>query len=138
QYPDGILVSRDSIEQLRKQLRPKQQRESTISLIEIDADTKSYQLVCDGAVVMFTPVDGKFPDIDRVIPDPSACSVSNPITTGFDWDYMALFQKINKALTGNKLASPALLPNKEGNSAARIGFSAPCEDVVGVIMPKRL
>lgn len=84
----------------------------------------------------FTPVDGKFPDYLRVLPNGALDAAGKDLT--FDPDYLATFQRMADILAGTKSRTRShfhLYPN--GNGAAPILIPA-CPDFYGCIMPMRL
>jgi DNA polymerase-3 subunit beta len=77
--------------------------------------------------MIFTPVDGKFPDYQRVLP---RGDVSNEVAQ-FNPDFIVRFQKVGKLLVKN--AVPTIAHNGSSSSLVDIGLS----DFIGVMMPIR-
>lgn len=64
-----------------------------------EADTKKYTLrTWDGVLIPFIPIDGKFPDLRRIVPKGSASGVAVQV----DAEYLTLFAKVNKTLGAAK------------------------------------
>jgi DNA polymerase-3 subunit beta len=81
--------------------------------------------VIDG--IAFTPVDGKFPDYNRVLP---RTDMTNEVAQ-FNPDFIARFQKVGKLLANN--AVPTIAHNGIGSALVDIGLP----NFVGVMMPIR-
>ena len=76
---------------------------------------------------LFTPIDGKFPDYQRVLP---RGNISNEVAQ-FNPDFIVRFQKVGKLLVKN--AVPTIAHNGSGSSLVDIGH----KDFIGVMMPIR-
>jgi DNA polymerase III beta subunit, central domain len=85
---------------------------------------------------LFIPIDGKFPDWQRIYPKDAPFEYQGHYPT-FNWSYMADFQKMHKALGGNGIN--VLLRPKSKNEAALVDFDGTLFDhhAKGVIMPLR-
>ena len=81
--------------------------------------------VIDG--IAFTPIDGKFPDYQRVLP---RGEMTNEVAQ-FNPDFITRFQKVGKLL-GQKIA-PTISHNGGSSALVDIGLS----QFVGVMMPLR-
>lgn len=82
----------------------------------------------DGADLQFTPIDGKYPDVRRVIPTKPSGELAH-----FNYDYLADFNRVGRDGWGMKY-SVSVFPN--GLSAALVKNG--CADFVGAIMPLRV
>lgn len=76
---------------------------------------------------LFTPIDGKFPDYQRVLP---RGEVSNEVAQ-FNPDFIVRFQKVGKLLVKN--AVPTIGHNGSGSALVDIGHM----NFIGVMMPIR-
>jgi len=76
--------------------------------------------------IKYTPIDGKFPDITRVIP-----KVISGTTAQFDPDLLARFKKVAKLLSGGYVTI-----GHNGQSAAHVYIGS--DLFVGVCMPLRM
>ena len=94
--------------------------------------------VIDGAVatgnskVNITPLDGNFPDVNRVIPQKTSGEIAH-----FNYEYLLVCQKANGEFFGSKGAYIKLQHN--GNKGAK--FESEDEDgnnLIGVVMPVRI
>lgn len=81
--------------------------------------------VIGGASVNFTPVDGKFPDYVRVIPDKVTGEVAQ-----FNPDYIADFKKAYKLL-----GAKTFHIHHNGHGGAIVDFAR--DDFLGILMPMR-
>lgn len=82
--------------------------------------------------VQITPVDGKFPDVNRVIPQETSCEIAH-----FNYEYLLACQKANGDFLGGKYPWVKLQHN--GQAGAK--FEADDEDgnkLIGVVMPVRI
>lgn len=77
--------------------------------------------------LIFTPIDGKFPDYQRVLP---RTEMTNEVAQ-FNPDFIARFQKVGKMLVKN--AVPTIAHNGTGSALVDIGLP----NFVGVMMPIR-
>ena len=77
--------------------------------------------------LIFTPVEGKYPDYNRVLP---RADISNEVAQ-FNPDFIARFQKVGKALAKN--AVPVIAHNGTSSSLVDIGLPY----FIGVMMPIR-
>jgi len=77
--------------------------------------------------MIFTPIDGKFPDYQRVLP---RTNMTNEVAQ-FNPDFIARFQKVGKLLANN--AVPTIAHNGVGSALVDIGLP----NFVGVMMPMR-
>lgn len=78
------------------------------------------------AGIAFTPIEGKFPDYRRVIPD----KTSGESAPGFSPELLNVFAKVGKAL---KIKSHPIV-RTNGKDAALVHFYA-FDDFIGVLMP---
>ena len=82
--------------------------------------------------ISITPVDGKFPDINRVIPQKPSGEIAH-----FSYEYLLACQKANEEFLGRKCTYIKLQHN--GKSGAK--FESEDEDgntLIGVVMPVRI
>ena len=82
--------------------------------------------------IHITPVDGKFPDINRVIPQETSGEIAN-----FNYEYLLACQKANEEFLDRKNVYIKMQHN--GQSGAK--FESEDEDgnkLVGVVMPVRI
>lgn len=89
-------------------------------------------LICDDGKwqldnLLFTPIEGKFPDYNRVLP---RTNMTNEAAQ-FNPDFIVRFQKVGKALAKN--AVPVIAHNGSGSSLVDIGLPY----FLGVMMPIR-
>ena len=89
-----------------------------------------YQIQDGATNPTFTPIDGKFPDYARVIPE----KLADNDTAQFNPEYVLSLQKAFAALRDRKLKNyiPALL-HSHGTGIVTDGYN----DAIGVIMPVR-
>ena len=123
-----LIIPRMTIDLVNKTLNAVRKRQANVSVHE--SGTGEYQLSCDGLVFPFTPIDGRFPDVNRIIPKHTEAKHH----AGFNWTLMADFTKIAKLL-GDKYPQVGLVPNEL--CSARVDFINH-EHVQGIIMPMRL
>lgn len=84
--------------------------------------------------VKYTPIDGTFPDYNRVIPTPSDSAIA---TIGLNASYVDIMGKAVKAITSNKFANIQLHFGDTNNSPMRV--TAPSAyGFLGVLMPVRV
>lgn len=82
--------------------------------------------------IFITPVDGRFPDVNRVIPQETSGEIAH-----FNYEYLLACQKSNEEFTCSKNAYIKLQHN--GQSAAK--FESEDENdnkLIGVVMPVRI
>ena len=82
--------------------------------------------------ISITPVDGKFPDVNRVIPQEPSGEIAH-----FNYEYLLNCQKANCEFLGRKYAHIKLQHN--GQAGAK--FESEDEDgnkLIGVVMPVRI
>ena len=82
--------------------------------------------------ISITPVDGKFPDVNRVIPQKTSGEIAH-----FNYEYLLNCQKANCEFLGRKYAYIKLQHN--GQAGAK--FESEDEDgnkLIGVVMPVRI
>lgn len=84
--------------------------------------------------VSYTPIDGKFPDYNRVIPTPSKSTISE---VGLNASYVDIMGKAVKTLTGNKFANIQLHFGNDNKSPMRVTASG-AFGFLGVLMPVRI
>lgn len=120
-----FIIPGESIKQLIKSLPAKERKGAEVEVIISDGQ---YSINCIDSIVNFQPVDGKFPNIDRVIPSDYEPVIHNC----YRWKYMDDFSKI-AVLLGDRLGTAKLKPN--GNQSALVELQdsrATC-----IIMPMR-
>lgn len=84
---------------------------------------------------VFNGIDGKFPDWMRAFPRAKA-ETCDGMFPQFNWQYLADFQKIHKALGGNGVGTH-VYPSST-NTVATVEFSSqPFQDARGYVMPIR-
>ena len=89
-------------------------------------------IVTGGSKIHIAPVDGKFPDVNRVIPQKPSGEIAH-----FNYEYLFAYQKANEEFLDRKNAYIELQHN--GQSGAK--FESEDEDgnkLVGVVMPVRI
>ena len=82
--------------------------------------------------ISITPVDGKFPDINRVIPQETSGEIAH-----FNYEYLLACQKANEEFLEIKYAHIKLQHNGQAGSK----FESEDEDgnkLIGVVMPVRI
>ena len=82
--------------------------------------------------ISITPVDGKFPDVNRVIPQKPSGEIAH-----FNAEYLLAFQKANKEFLGRK----NVYIKMQHNGQAGAKFESDDEDgniLIGVVMPVRI
>lgn len=108
-----------------------------IVTLEFDTDINSCLIMMhDESVhtVKYTPIDGTFPDYNRVVPMPSDSTIA---TIGLNASYIDIMGKAVKALTGNKFSNIQLHFGDTNNSPMRV--TAPSAyGFLGVLMPVRV
>jgi DNA polymerase-3 subunit beta len=113
--PIDIIIPTETVNALKT-------KEETVELGKINEN--QYML----GNIIFTPIDGTFPDWRRIVPK----ELSNQ-TAQFNLSYLGDFAKVAKALGKG---TPAYV-NHNGESAALISFG-PNVDGFGLLMPMRL
>lgn len=130
---DDFIIPTHAISDLSKLMTPKE-RNNLLVVIEKDPDKENIftlRVVDKVKQIFFAPIDGKYPDIDRIIPkedlDMEYCGC-------FNWNYMADFYKASILITGMKSVFPELMPHGQNGAMVKFhdGF-----DTIGVLMPIR-
>ncbi len=129
---EPFIVPCEALDTLRKQLT-KKQRESDVRLPAVDTllEISDKYLECAGKVAKWQPVDGTFPEYQRVVPSTNETKLHHC----FNWNYMADFQKMNAIFGGGNGSGVSLYTN--GERGAKVEFKAD-DKALGVIMPIRL
>ena len=113
-----------------KMLKPSSAKSLDVLTIEYDAATKTGTLnVLAGMSVRFTAIDGKFPDLERVIPKTSTSGVSSQ----YQVEYFGQFAKVAKLLSNKKTQDVKIWHN--GDDVALVTLSD--ERYIGLLMPLR-
>jgi DNA polymerase-3 subunit beta len=110
-----------------KQIKPS--RKAHLDYLEIEIEDGRYTLVnyAQGLRIGFMPIDGRFPDYRRVIPEKG-----NGQSAQFNPELLAGFQEAGKMLLNSKHAIPYLEHN--GNNTARVCIKG-LPTFVGAVMP---
>lgn len=122
---EPFIIPRESIETLSRSLSAKDRKTAQV---EISGDKLVYKMAYSKTAVNFEPIDGRYPDFERVIPAKYEPSIHG----SYRWQYMADFAKISKLL-GCKLGLARLLTN--GMNSALVEL--PDTKATCVIMPAR-
>jgi DNA polymerase-3 subunit beta len=123
QSPAVMIIPRDAI----KAVKAIKGRNAVP--MSYDAVNPSAECRIEGATpVVFQPIDGKFPDYSRVIPQ-----TTNGEPGAYDWQYMADFDSLTEIAFGCRY-SVALHQNGPSSSAL---VTVPNHAFLGVIMPLR-
>lgn len=126
---DGLvdfIVPLDEI----KMLKPSSAKSLDVLTIEYDAATKTGALnVLAGMSVRFTAIDGKFPDLERVMPKTATSGVSSQ----YQVEYFGQFAKVAKLLSNKKTQDVKVWHN--GDDVALVTLSD--ERYIGLLMPLR-
>ena len=127
---EDMIIPRESVETLLKQLTAGQKKKTTVDLV---FNGMFYQLQVLDKMAVFQPIDGRYPDVSRVIPvDDNLDQYAGPLC--FNWQYVADVQKSLLLLTGNKATYPIMHPNNNLDSAAL--FTTKANDFIKwVVMP---
>lgn len=127
---DGLvdfIVPLDEI----KMLKPSSAKSLDVLTIEYDAATKTGTLnVLAGMSVRFTAIDGKFPDLERVMPKTATSGVSSQ----YQVEYFGQFAKVAKLLSNKKMQDVKIWHN--GDAVALITLSDEPR-YLGLLMPLR-
>lgn len=127
-YDGELIVPNDVLDAVFRKLKDRKYK--ALGEVELNGDGAKWQFRVGGELLeQFTPIDGKFPDWQRVIPDGKAPEEM----AQFNWSYLTLFDKAHEEL-GAKVGGCVLRPF--GDSAALVEFPG-FEDVIGVCMPMR-
>jgi hypothetical protein len=136
----GVIVPTDALAQVIKSAG----RSKCVNMA-IDRDAHGQWWILHGnARVAFTPIDGIFPDWQRVVP--TAPETLTP--AHYDPRYIAAIGNMSKALRdGKKDAAPFFILHQDGDNPALVTFNraisksddaiAPRTDCLAVIMPMR-
>jgi hypothetical protein len=137
----GVIIPNDVITGLFRGLTAKQKRECVVVLDEVEGrvtvSTEGRTIIVD------TDHYSKFPDIRKVIPvEPHHRPVEAPSVIGFNWEYMATFQKIRQVMEGNTkkgfeevgLETPT---ESDPMGPCRVSFPGMSE-FVGALMPMKI
>jgi DNA polymerase III sliding clamp (beta) subunit (PCNA family) len=124
-HPFSITISGDVV----KQLKPKPGTAKWGDLI-FNPETNTARIINPGAGqdFGFVPLDGKFPDVSKVIPSSTSGEVAQ-----FDAELLYLFAQVNKSL-GAKFPGRIRISHN-GAAGALVHLSR--EEFTGVIMPFR-
>ena len=113
-----------------KMLKPSSAKSLDVLTIEYDAATKTGALnVLAGMSVRFTAIDGKFPDLERVLPKTATSGVSSQ----YQVEYFGQFAKVAKLLSNKKTQDVKIWHN--GDDVALVTLSD--ERYIGLLMPLR-
>lgn len=74
----------------------KKEQDFTFEIVKIG---ERWQLQCAGIVQVFAPIDGSYPDIDRII---ERDMVRKPLEYRFDWQYLAGAERALREFHANK------------------------------------
>lgn len=99
--------------------------------IHLDKTNNYYFLKFQEIEISFKPIDGTFPDWKRIMP---ADDLEIEPCPNFNWDYMALFAKAAKILSGQSVGEAYL--STHGTKSALVSFPK-YQEFIGVIMPMR-
>jgi len=121
-----IIVPNDVLDRLFKKMKAHKGVDE-VSLHKFATDGSFSFRVGDQVLEVFKPVDGSFPDIERVIPDGSGKETPG----NYNWSYLQIF---DKALADLGVGGNVILRQFGPMEAALVHFGAR-EDVIGVIMP---
>ena len=82
--------------------------------------------------ISITPVDGKFPDVNRVIPQKTSGEIAH-----FNYEYLLNYQKANEEFLDRKNVYIKLQHN--GQSAAKFeSYDEDYNELIGAVMPVRI
>ena len=133
-----IIVPRDALTAFLKQVK-KEHLDLHAQVIQVKDEVYKLQVVNlkKGELLfveqLFKPIDGKFPDVKKVIPDPIKRQECMPY---YDWKYLVDFQKIAEILGGSNGYFGLIVTGK--NTSSVIDFSlTKFDNAIGVVMPKR-
>lgn len=137
----SMLVPLDAIVSLGRTIGVRGRKEGTISIYCEDPHgehrmTWTNDAETNSATVLFTPVDGTYPDWHRIMP----AAHSEPCTwpLAFNWAYMDTFRKACEFIRpGDRWPGIQLIPGKSSSDAARVLYTDEFE-FRGVIMPMRV
>jgi len=120
-----FIMPRDVIDAMK--IAARDLRSAAITLESTDG--KEWRVSGPCSSVVFKPVDGKFPDYRRIVPEKSSGEAGH-----YNPDYLLDAKKALMLLTGSKQAMIRVHPN--GTDAALVTGLDP--NFVGVIMPYRM
>ena len=133
-----IIIPRDALTAFLKQVK-KEHLDLHAQVIQVKDEVYKLQVVNlkKGELLfveqLFKPIDGKFPDVKKVIPDPIKRQECMPY---YEWKYLVDFQKIAEILGGSNGHFGLIVTGK--NTSSVIDFSlTKFDNAIGVIMPKR-
>lgn len=123
---ESFIIPRDSLVQMNRSLTVGERKSA---MIKFTKDDDHYQMTCGNSIVCFRPIDGTYPDYNKVIPKPYKAKKKE----SYNWSYMHDFQKI-AMLLGDRIGAVRLKPN--GNSGALVTISID-DNAACVIMPMK-
>ena len=133
-----IIIPRDALTALLKQVK-KEHLDLHAQVIQVKDEVYKLQVVNlkKGELLfveqLFKPIDSKFPDVKKVIPDPIKRQECMPY---YEWKYLVDFQKIAEILGSSNGHFGLIVTGK--NTSSVIDFSlTKFDNAIGVVMPKR-
>ena len=133
-----IIIPRDALTAFLKQVK-KEHLDLRAQVIQVKDEVYKLQVVNlkKGELLfveqLFKPIDSKFPDVKKVIPDPIKRQECMPY---YEWKYLVDFQKIAEILGGSNGYFGLIVTGK--NTSSVIDFSlTKFDNAIGVVMPKR-
>jgi len=131
-----IIIPRETIEWLIKKVRKSNVRKFTANISDLDGMDGTKIIKLDNGkgwfeYEIFKPIDGKFPDVMRVlvIRDQSAA-----VAPMFNFDYIKLMAEAGKILTGSPVSTIRAFYGEKANEAVYFPLATNCH---GLIMPMR-
>lgn len=133
-----FIIPREAVELLLKQLSPSQKKNAAVSITQ-DGDNYQISPVDDGettkAITGFKPLDGTFPNVDRIIPANSNLNVGDKLPVSFNWDYVADVQKAAVLFTGTK--GVRVVMNCQDDTSSALFTVDGHDEIFFVVMPLR-
>ena len=121
-----FILPRETITDLAKLLTPERKRNGVVDFEVLDGQPR---IVCGKYAIEFDPIDGKYPDFQKVIPKQKKARAHSR----FNWKYLYDFDRIDKLLSGRGVAHTTLIPYGNHSALVRLTDSnATC-----VVMPMR-
>lgn len=129
-----MIIPKEAIQWLLKKLNSEMKGICNDVTIEKFDDVRflmKYRSARIEAYEIFIPIDGKFPDVMRVMKIPEVSAAASPLV---DFSYMKIIAKAKQVLTGSRTESISM---KYTSQNEQIYFPLGNEKWHGIIMPMR-
>ena len=122
----NTVIPRDVV----KALKPKHAK-LRMGTLHVNPDTREARILnpANSQDLGFRPIDGEFPDYQRVVP-----AKTSGVAANYNAEYLYTFAQINKMLGASSPGLVGLQQNGDGGAIVKL-----CRDqFIGVIMPMRI